>query len=117
MASVLTDQVLRAKNMVPVTGRVGTAAKVVQFSTPFGQTGSASIAVPATGRVTGTPFRVRVSGTLTNVVAQASTVALFLGATSIATIASPNPASTTPCHLVVDALWINSTLALAGLQS
>lgn len=119
MASVLTDQVLRAKLMAPVSGLVAATPKTVQFSTvaPFGQTGNATVAVPGTGRVTGNPFRVRVSGTIANTVVQIVTVSLNLNGTAIATLVTPSSANNASFVLNVDALFETATLALSGQQS
>src|SRR5882762_621988 len=91
MASVLTDSVLRAKLMTPLTGFTATVARTVQFATvpPFGQTGNAILAVPAEGRVTGNPFRVRVSGSLNQTVTGTITVGLLLDGVALASTIVP----------------------------
>jgi len=119
MASVLTDQVLRAKNMAPVVALVAATPKTVQFSTvtPFGQTGNATVVVPGTGRVTGNPFRVRVQGSLTQVVSAVCTLTLALNGTAIATLVTTAATGTNSFSLSVDALFEAATVALSGVQS
>src|SRR5882757_5246497 len=118
MASVLTDQVVRAKLMAPVVGLVGTASKTVQFATapPFGQTGNATVGIPGTNRLSNL-FRVRVVGTLTAVVVQASTVTLNLDGAAIATVAAPGTAGTFVFNLDVTVAFVGATVALQGVQS
>lgn len=119
MASVLTDQVLRAKLLAPVTG-VLTTAKLVQFATvpPFGQTGNASIAVPAEGRVTGNPFRVRLQGTSVRVAASTLVLTLRLDGVSLGTFtAASATANTSSFSAVWDVLFEAATTALSGTIS
>jgi len=116
MASVLTDQVLRAKLLAPVSG-ILTTAKLVQFSTvtPFGQTGNASIAVPATTRVTGNPFRVRVQGTSVRVAASTMVLTLRLDGVSLGTFTAVSAtANTSSFSAVWDVLFESATIPLSG---
>lgn len=119
MASVLTDSVVRAKLMTPLTGFTATVARTVQFATvpPFGQTGNASLAVPAEGRVTGNPFRVRVAGSLNQTVTGTITVALLLDGAALASTIVPTATGLRSFVANFDLLFTAATTALAGQAS
>ena len=119
MASVLTDQVLRAKLMSPLTGFTAATPRLVQFATvpPFGQSGNALIAVPAEGRVTGNPFRVVVSGSLNQTVTGTITVALLLDGVALASTIVPTATGLRGFSAYFDFLFVNATTPLAGQAS
>lgn len=119
MASVLTDQVVRAKLMTPLTGFVATTPRLVQFATvpPFGQSGNAVIAVPAEGRVSGNPFRVRVSGSLNQTVTGIINVNLLLDGVALATTAVPTATGLRSFSANFEFLFTAATNQLGGAAS
>lgn len=118
MASVLTDQVLRAKQLAPVVGLVAATPKTVQFAANQGSTGNAVINVPATGRVTGNPFRVRVQGTSTLVAAGVMSIGLSLDGTQIAVVPSAGATTGTGSFsLEATVLFEAATVAVSGVHS
>jgi hypothetical protein len=117
MASVLTDQVLRAKLMAPVVG-LTTSAQVVQFATvpPFGQSGNASVSIPGTNRLSNL-FRVRAQGKSTLVGTTTVTLTLLLDGVSLGTLVSASATGSDSFSLSADLSFESATLPIRGVMS
>lgn len=113
MASVLTDQVLRAKQLAVMTGFSATP-KVVQLTSGQGSTGNAVISVPGTNRVTGNPFRVRVQGSSVRTASETLILTLLLDGVSLGTFTAVAASGTSSFSAAWDVLFESATINLCG---